>query len=344
MNKFEYVRPNSLKEALTYLDEGQNTRILAGGTDLLHEIKHGIIAPQRLVDIKSIQELSGIREDSKGVTIGATTHLSDIENHALIRDRFPLLAQAVSEVASPQLRNMGTLCGNICQRPRCWYYRNPEIPCLKKGGKRCYAVAGENKYHAIFGGGPCHIVLPSDTVPALVALGAELKIASKSDKDEPGEGTAPVEARTAPIEDFFVTPKENAHQENILNPKELVVEVRVPFSSGSDSESADLRSSFIKVRERGSWDFSLASIALRVTLKDEIVQSASVVLGGVAPYPWRSGWAEKVLVNRRIDDDTIGDVVDAAATSSRPMRDNRFKVDLVRNLVSEALNRVRSGT
>lgn len=343
MNRFEYVRPDTLQEALTYLEDEQNARILAGGTDLLHEIKHGIIAPSCLVDIKSIPELSGVREDSKGVTIGATTHLSDIEDHALIQDRFPLLVQAVAEVASPQLRNMGTLCGNICQRPRCWYYRNPEILCLKKGGKRCYAVAGENKYHAVFGGGPCHIALPSDTVPALVALGAELKIASMSDKGKPGERTIPIETRTIPIEDFFVTPKENAHRENILDPKEVAVEVRLPFSSRDSSQSADTRSTFIKVRERGTWDFSLASIALLVTMKDEVVQSASVVLGGVAPYPWRVGWAENVLVNRRLDDDTIGDVVDAATTSSRPMRDNRFKVDLVRNLVSDALNRVQSG-
>ena len=192
----------------------------------------------------------------------------------------------------------------------------------------------------VFGGGPCHIVIPSDTVPALAALGAELKIASMSDKGKPGERTISFETRTIPIEDFFLTPKENAHQENLLDPKEMVVEVRLPCSSGD--HSADTRSSFIKVRERGSWDFSLASIALMVTMKDEVVQSASVVLGGVAPYPWRVGWAEKVLVNRRLDGDTIGDVVDAATTSSRPMRDNRFKVDLVRNLVSEALNRVQS--
>jgi len=217
---------------------------------------------------------------------------------------------------------MATVVGNICQRPRCWYYRHPEFPCLRKGGDRCYAANGENRYHAILGGGPCHIVCPSDLAPALMSLNARLEIASPDGRRETAIG------------DFFVGPRDDPHRENVLEPNELITTVIVP------QPAVGSRGIFEKARERKAFDFALASVSAVVTVSDSTITAASVVLGGVAPNPWRSAEAEETLVGARIDDRLPMRAADAAIASARPLRDNGYKVTLTRNLVAGALSRL----
>ncbi|MBN1686269.1 MAG: FAD binding domain-containing protein, partial [Spirochaetales bacterium] len=172
MNRFEHVSVASIEEAFDYMRDGWDTRIVAGGTDLLGEMKQGTETPRRLIDIKGIESLRSITEEKTGIRIGALVTLDEMEENSTITEKYAALRQAVYEAASPQLRNTATVAGNICQRPRCWYYRSAQFPCLRKGGKTCFAAGGENSYHAVFGGGPCHIVCPSDLAPALMAFDA----------------------------------------------------------------------------------------------------------------------------------------------------------------------------
>ena len=221
-------------------------------------------------------------------------------------------------MASPQLRNQGTIGGNLCQRPRCWYFRG-DFHCAKKGGDTCYAIEGENRYHAIFGGDPCYIVHPSDTAPMLVALGASVKVAGQG-----GE-------RTVALEDFFVLPDEELYKENVLQPGEMVTEIIVP------APASGLVSSYRKVRERGSWDFALASVALALRLSGKRVEEARVVLGGVAPKPWRSLAAEAALTGKQLDATTARTAAQAAVADAEPLEQNRYKVLLVKGIVEESL-------
>jgi len=228
------------------------------------------------------------------------------------------LAQAAASAASPQLRNQGTIGGNICQRPRCWYYRG-DFHCLRKGGDRCYAIAGENHYHCIFGGSGCYIVHPSDTAPALQALGASVRIASR------------MGSRLVPMEEFFVLPADDIRHENILEAGELVTEIVLPaVASGTLSV-------YRKVRDRGAWDFALAGLAAIVSMNGDRVETASLVLSGVAPKPWRAVDAEGALTGGQLDAETIARVAEAAASGAQPLEHNRYKVQLVRGLMEETL-------
>ena len=323
MKPFEYIKATSLEEVYSHLGEDWDTRIIAGGTDLLQEMKNDIIRPQRIIDIKSLPDFTSIEEREKFLAIGALVTLDEIESHTTINSRFQVLSTAASEVASPQLRSMATIAGNICQRPRCWYYRHPEFPCLRKGGKRCFAVRGENGYHAIFGGGPCHIVCPSDMAPVLVALGADIIVLSSGG-----------DSRAIPIEDFFVGPKVDPHHENILQPGDLISEIHLPY------QAENSRGIFLKARERKVWDFALASVTACVTVDKDSIIDASIVLGGVAPNPWRSEEAEDALRGKKISDQLPTEAAEAAVQKAKPMRDNRYKVDLVRSLVAEAVGNI----
>ncbi|MBI1926748.1 FAD binding domain-containing protein, partial [Candidatus Poribacteria bacterium] len=245
MENFAYVNAKSVEQVPSLLsDKWGETAIIAGGTDLLGELKEYIITPKKVVNLKTIPGLNEIKEDSSGLTIGALATIAEIAEHPTIQKHYTVLAEAAESVATPQIRHVGTLGGNLCQRPRCWYYRIEDIKCLKKGGDKCYALSGLNKYHAIFGGGPVYIVHPSDTAPALIALGATVKIAG------------PKGEKTMPLEDFFILPKaSNPFRENVLEPKEIVVEVQVP------KPKPNTKSFYIKVREKGSFDFALSSVA-----------------------------------------------------------------------------------
>ena len=319
MENFAYINTTSVEEASSLLGEDwDETKIIAGGTDLLGELKEYIETPKKVVNLKTIPGLNEINADSSGLTIGALVTLAEIAAHPTIQKHYTVLAEAADSVASPQIRNVGTLGGNLCQRPRCWYYRNPDIICLKKGGDICYAVEGLNKYHAIFGGGPVYIVHPSDVAPALIALGATVKI------------IGPGEEKTMPLEDFFILPEVNPQRENVLEPNEVVAEVHIPQPKGNT------KSFYIKVRERGSFDFALASVAAVFEMADATCQAANIVLGGVAPIPWRSKEAEAALNGKRITETAARQAGIDAVKNAEPMNDNGYKVMLTQNIVSRA--------
>ncbi len=327
MKAFEYVSARDLKaasEALRQKPEG--AKILAGGVDLLTEMKERIIEPERLVNIKTIPGLNGIKLDRKGLTLGALVTLATIERHEKIQGAFTALAEAARSVASPQIRNVGTLGGNLCQRPRCWYYRDETIKCLKKGGSRCYAAddLAENKYNAILGGGPSYIVHPSDCAPALIALGAQIRYGN-------GEG----EPRTVSAEEFFVRPQDDPTTETILQPGEILTEVFIP------TPAPGTRSTYIKFKEKDSFDWAISAVAVSaVTGSDGTVKDVRVVLGGVAPVPWRSKEAEAVLKGKKFSTALANEAAEAALKNARPLSKNGYKVPLTRVLVRRALEEV----
>jgi xanthine dehydrogenase YagS FAD-binding subunit len=221
-------------------------------------------------------------------------------------------------VGTPQLRNQGTLGGNLCQRPRCWYFRG-DFPCARKGGDRCYAIGGENQYHCVLGGGACFMVHPSDTATALVALGARVTIAG------------PRRPRAVPLESFFVLPDQNLTRENVLQPGEVITEVVIP------APAAGLVSAYRKVRARGSWDFALAAAAVALTFTEGSMSAARVVLGGAAPVPWRAQGAERVLVGSQLGASAITRAAAAAVEGAAPLEQNSYKVPMLQGVVQEAL-------
>jgi len=318
VNAFEYVNPSNLKDVPQLLSQKRDRKsvVMAGGIDLLGELKDNLIAPNRLVNIKAL-DLRYIRHGKDGVRIGATTTLSEVASDAELVKVYTALSEAAASVASLQIRNVGTLGGNLCQRPRCWYYRGEEFNCLKKGGHQCFAVEGENKYHAIMGGGPCHIVHPSDTAPALIALQATIKI------------QGPTGERTVPASEFFVLPMENLYQETVLLPNEVVVEVFVP------KPKAGTKSTYLKFKEKGSMDFALSAAAVVLRVEGGVCRDAKVVLGGVAPKPWQVDASS--LVGQVLTEDRVVAFANTALKDAEPLRDNAFKVTLSKTMVKRGV-------
>jgi xanthine dehydrogenase YagS FAD-binding subunit len=315
---FEFVRVKSVREAISELQTGE-TAVFAGGTDLLGAMRGNVSQPQKLVAISHIHELHGITRDRAGnVHVGALTTLSEIQKSEELTRNYAALAQGAAAAASPQLRNQGTIGGNLCQRPRCWYFRG-DFHCLRKGGDICYAVDGENEYHCIFGGSGCYIVHPSDTAPALMALQAQVVIANTK-----GE-------RALPLESFFVLPERDVLHENILRPGEILTAVVLP------KPSPGLRSSYRKVRARGSWDFALAGVAVALNIEAGTVIAARVVLSGVAPVPWRAVEAERVLLGQKLGAELALRTSDAAVVGASPLSQNGYKVELVKGIVQETI-------
>ena len=316
---FAYVRPRSLKDAITHL-AAPGARAHAGGTDLIGCLRDQVFKAERVVSVSGLEELRGLAVNGDGtVRIGALTTIAEIAAHAGIKASHTALAQAASLVASPQLRNQGTLGGNLCQRPRCWYFRG-EYECARKGGDMCYAILGDNRYHAIFGGSGCFIVHPSDTAPALVALGASARI------------DGPKGSRVVPLEAFFVGPDKDITRENALAQGELLVEVTLPAAVPGT------KSSYHKVRARGSWDFAMAGVATVLTIKNGKVDAARVVLSGVAPIPWRAKGVEAALVGQKLEPKVIARAAEAAVAGAQPMDHNEYKVAMVRGVVEDALS------
>ena len=313
---FSYVRPNSLSEAVRRVAGGGT--IHAGGTDLLGCLRDGVFTTDKIVSLQALDDLRGIRQNESGLSIGALTTLGEIADHRVVQYSFPALAQGAAAAASPQIRNQGTIGGNICQRPRCWYFRG-DFHCLRKGGDRCYAVDGENEFHCILGGSGCYIVHPSDTAPALIALDAQIRIVGPKGK------------RTVPAESFFVLPAKDPTIETVLQPGEIVTEILLP-------PMRQLRSSYRKVRARGAWDFALAGVALAIRFDhDRAVEWVRVVLSGVAPIPWRAQAAERKLLGRRLQGATISEAAVASTDGAAPLSQNAYKVDMVQGVVEESL-------
>lgn len=318
MDKFSYVNATSLKQVTSLLSDSGwgEVMMIAGGTDLLSELKEYIETPKTLVNLKTLPGMDSISANASGLKIGALATVADIAMHPTIQQHYTVLAQAAASVATPQIRNVGTLGGNLCQRPRCWYYRDETVNCLKKGGDICYAVNGLSKYHAILGGDPVYIVHPSDIAPALIALNASLKIAG------------PEGEKTLKVEEFFTLPAANPFRENVLEPNEIVVEVQVP------QPKPNTKSFYLKAREKGAPDFALASVAGVFEMMGKTCQTASVVLGGVAPAPWRSAEAETALTGKMINESVSMKAGAEAVKDAQPMNDNVYKVTLTQNLVS----------
>ena len=318
LSNFTYVRPKSLEEVFRQLSS-EGSKVHAGGTDLLGCLRENIFEASKLVSLSNIKSLRGIRKTSQGgMRIGALTTLREVAGDPEMKKHYAALAQAASEVASPQLRNQGTLGGNLCQKPRCWYYRG-DFHCLRKGGEECFAVAGENVFHCIFGGESCYIVHPSDTAPALGALAAEVHI------------RGPKGQRSVALEDFHVPPSEDYRKETCLKLGEIVTEIELP------PPAEGLRSSYRKVRARQSWDFALSGVSLALVFKGDQVQKARVFLSGVAPVPWRSKEVEEVVTGKRLDEATVRKAAEAAVQKAKPMEQNAYKIPLLRGLIEEQL-------
>lgn len=323
MKSFENVDVKSVKEAVGLLqkfhNEKKSAQIVSGGTELLQLMKDRVATPQYLINLKTIPGLSYIKEEKGGFRIGALTTLTEIEEHKGVQEKLLFLSQAAGEAASPQLRNAGTIGGNICQRPFCWYFRSANFNCLRKGGEVCFTVAGDSRYHAIIGGGPSYIVHPSDTAPALVALGARIKIAG------------PAGEKVIPLEKFFVLPQVDYKRENILQPGEIVTEVQIPHPK------AGSKGFYYKVRERLAWDHAIVSVSTVVQNGGGAVREARVVLGGVAPIPWRAAKAEEFLKGKRVDESSAQKAGEIALEGARPLKDNIYKVALAKSLIQRAL-------
>jgi xanthine dehydrogenase YagS FAD-binding subunit len=314
---FAYVRPTSLDEALKHVADGK-ARIHAGGTDLLGCLHDGVFETPTVVSLSGLGALRGIEETPEGASIGALTSIAEVAASQLVRERFTALAEAAAQVASPQLRNQGTLGGNVCQKPRCWYYRG-DFACLRKGGELCYAYTGENEFHAVAGSGPCYIVHPSDTAPALTALGAIAHVAG------------PKGSRTVPLDRFFVLPEKDVKRETVLEPGEILTKLLLPMPA------AGVRSSYRKVRARASFDFALVGAAFALQMQGDRVARARVVFSGVAPVPWPAPAVEKALTGHRLDAATIARAAEAAVVGLAPLEKNAYKLPLLRGLVQERL-------
>jgi xanthine dehydrogenase YagS FAD-binding subunit len=314
---FRYVRPRSLEDALKQLASPE-ARLHAGGTDLLGCLRDGVCSADEVVSLAGLTELRGIAPaPGGGLRIGALATLAEIAAHPAIRQEYAALAEAAQSAATPQLRNQGTLGGNLCQRPRCWYFRG-DFRCFRKGGEMCYAPGGENEFHAIFGASGCYMVHPSDAAPALVALEARTRIAG------------PKGTRMVPLDEFFVPPEQDVTRETVVAPDEIVTEILLP-------PAGSVRSTYRKVRVRGSWDFALTGLAVALRTTRDRIDSARIVLSGVAPVPWRAVAAEKALVGQRLDNASRSRAAALAIEGAQPLSQNAYKVDLVRGLVEETL-------
>jgi xanthine dehydrogenase YagS FAD-binding subunit len=318
MHRFELARPSSVAQARELLAERQGAVLKAGGIDLVDHLKERLVEPPRVVDLKSIAGLRDIAPQSDGsLRIGPLATLSEVAAHAGVRQTHRALAEACGEAASPQIRNVATIGGNLLQRPRCWYYRQESYKCLKKGGDVCFAVGGENRYHVIFGGGPSYAAHPSNAAVPLLAYGAQFVI-----EGEKGP-------RTVAASEFFIPPSKDPERENQLQAGEVLTEIRVPAAAG-------WRSAYDEVRERAAFDWPLVSAATAVRLDGGVVKEARIVLGAVAPIPWRSVRAEQALVGRPLDPAAAA-AANAATVGAAPLSDNAYKVGLLQTLLRRTL-------
>ena len=322
MKSFTNTNPRDLAHALTLVRQtregGRTSAFAGGGSDLVGMMKDRLVTPDVVVNLKAIAGLDQVQPDGAGVIVGGLITLDALSRHPLIRRRYPVLAEAAESVATPQIRNVGTLAGNVCQRPWCWYYRNG-FACLKNGGTTCFSISGENAFHAIFGGGPSYIVHPSDTAPALVALDATFRI------------VGPAGERMVPAADFFTLPKDDASRENVLGADEVLAAVVLP------APRAGVRSTYHKVLDREAWTHAVVSAAIVLQMNDGICQSARIVLGGVAPVPWRLPEVEKLLTGQRMTPDLAAQAGDVAVAGARPLAKNGYKVPLTRGMVGRTI-------
>jgi xanthine dehydrogenase YagS FAD-binding subunit len=317
MPGLEWSDPASLEEALAEL--GPSALPKAGGIDLMDRLKERLDAPARLVNLRGVSGLDGVREAGPTIELGPLVTLARIAGDPIVRSRLPALAEAAARAATPNVRNAATLGGNLLQRPRCWYFRREAFPCLRKGGGTCFAQAGRNIYHAVFANDVCAAVHPSDTAVALVAYRARAVVASRRGR------------REVPLEELFVPPQEDVAREHRLARDELVVAVHVP------APGPGVRSAYLKLGERDSADWPIASAAAVLALVDGVCNQASVVLGAAAPVPWRAREAEAALVGKRFDAACAAAAAKTAVAGATPLAENGYKVRLLEVLARRAL-------
>ncbi len=321
MKPFRHVNADSVDEALALLTEyGGKARVIAGGTDLLGVLKSDIFSnyPEAVINLKTISGLGGIVADAGEIRIGALARLADIADSPLVKKNCPALAMSAASVGSPELRNMGTIGGNLCQDTRCWYYRYPDkmggrVPCYRKGQGPCHAIRGDNRYHAVLGGRKCYAVCPSDLAIVLAALEAGVKT------------VRPAGERTIPLVDFYDT------MGPVLDPDELVTEIRIP------APAANAVQRFSKFRLRESIDFAVVSVAVVLEVAEGVCRDARIVLGAVAPVPYRAVGAEDVIRGGPLDQRQAGLAAEAALRDAEPMSGNAYKIEIAKTLIKRAL-------
>jgi xanthine dehydrogenase YagS FAD-binding subunit len=325
MKSFTNANARSAQDAVAKARQARTAQkkamFVGGGSDAHALLKDRIVTADVIVNLKSMANADKVANDSGVTTVGGQITLAELAAHDRIRRDFPLLAEAAESAATPQIRNVGTLAGNVCQRPWCWYFRNG-FNCYKAGGNQCFSFAGENQHHAIFGGGPSYIVHPSDIAPALVALGATFELVG------PG-GT-----RRVPASEFFVLPRQNAGVENVLGDDELLTSIRLP------AQPANSRGSYFKVTDRRTWTHAVVSAAVQLQMDGGVCRSARVVLGGVAPIPWRLNDVEAMLTGQRITDDLAARAGDIAVNGARPLSKNAYKIPMTRGVVRRTILKV----
>jgi len=310
----------SIEDALSLLDEyKKEAKIIAGGIDLIGLLKNKIISPRVLVNIKNIPQMNYITETSDGLEVGALTLIYDIGRSPLIKSQHPLLSEVAESVGSPQVRNMATMGGNLCQEVRCWYYRRPPITGIsyqcrrKQEGGVCYAMDGENENHAIFGEGECFAVCPSDMATALLSLDAKIKTVS------------PTGERIIPIQDFYT------NLGNVLEPNEIIIGIQI------SKVKRHTRQRYIKFRTRKALDFSIVSVAVVITLKDSLICDAKIALGGVSPMPYEAVKAEEVLKGESLTKAVTEKAAEASVSDAMPLSKNSYKVPIAKALIKRAL-------
>jgi xanthine dehydrogenase YagS FAD-binding subunit len=321
MRSYNHFNTRTLSEACRLLKEYRGeAKLIAGGTDLLGILKDEVLpdSPEAIINIKTINGLDYIKEDAKGLKIGALTKLSNIAKSPLVKGEYKVLAEAANNVATPQIRNMATLGGNLCQDVRCWYYRYPNqiggrILCFRKGSGPCLAVSGDNRYHAILEGKRCYAVCPSDTAIALTALDAKIKITRLKGN------------RIVQIKEFFIT------LGNVLELDEIVTEIQIPKPSGETKQN------FLKLTLRNPIDFAILSVASVITLKDRICKDASIALGAVAPTPIRATKAEQIIKGNPITLEIAAEAAKAAVRGAKPLSMNAYKIEETKTLVQRAI-------
>ena len=318
MNNFEWTDATSVDEAVQLTVKGSAFK--AGGMDVVDLMKENLFSPTRLINLRTIPGLDQINNDEKnGLSLGPLVTLAQLSESDVVRQRYTALQQCAADAATPQVRNMATVGGNLLQRPRCWYFRNEQFPCRKKGGEICFAQDGENQYHAIFNNRLCAIVHPSAAACALVAMNGRIEIQSGEEK------------RQVALEDFFVLPSEDLHRENKLRDGEVITNILVP------APAANTRSLYIKQKEKESFDWPIAEVAVVMQLDGDTCQGASIVLGAAAPVPLRASRAQEALANQRITEAVARDAAEAAMADASPLSLNAYKVPLFKVLIARAI-------
>lgn len=325
MRTFEYASPTTKEQAAALLGKSwEDAAILAGGTDLIASMKDDVVFAKRMVDIKGIKELHNIAATAASLRIGALVTLEELQAHPQIGQEYAGIAEAAAGVTSPQIRNRGTVGGDLCQRPRCWYYRAGYGLLAKDKDGKALVPGGENRYHAILGNeGPAYFVNPSSLAPVLIALGAKARLYSSSGP------------REVPLEQFFVTPRNDGDRENVLKPNELLTEIVVP--------AGVRRTATYEVRQKEALDWPLAAASVSLEMTGDRVAKARIVLGHVAPIPWRAPEAEKALAGKTIDEETALAAGLAAVGDARPLSQNAYKIQLARVAVKRALLKAALG-